>query len=64
MDITVANYIQNVFLYSSPKVTPYVDEIIEIIGEDFDVTDQLPIRYSVFVRYWRQSGSVMEQCIS
>jgi len=35
-----------------------------IISVDFDVTDQLLIRYSVFVRYSRKSRSVMRQCIS
>jgi len=30
----------------------------------FDVTDQLLIRYSTFVRYYRQNGSTMGQYIS
>jgi hypothetical protein len=31
---------------------------------DFDVTDQLLIRFSAFVRYWRKNGSTMRQYIS
>jgi hypothetical protein len=30
----------------------------------FDVTDQLLIRFSAFVRYWRRDGSTMRQYIS
>jgi hypothetical protein len=30
----------------------------------FDVTDQLRIRFSAFVRYWRKNGSTMRQYIS
>jgi hypothetical protein len=26
------------------------------ISVDFDVTDQLPIRFSAFVRYWKKVG--------
>jgi hypothetical protein len=29
-----------------------------------DVTDQLLIRFSAFVRYWRKNGSTMRQYIS
>jgi hypothetical protein len=41
----------------------YIDEII---GDDqcgFDITDQLLIRISAFVRYWRKNGSTMRQYI-
>jgi len=34
------------------RFIPYVDETIKIIRVDFDVIDQLLIRYSTFVRYW------------
>jgi hypothetical protein len=30
----------------------------------FDITDQLLIRFSAFVRYWRKNGSTMRQYIS
>jgi hypothetical protein len=30
----------------------------------FDITDQLLIRFSAFVRYWRKKGSTMRQYIS
>jgi hypothetical protein len=28
---------------------------------DFDITDQLLIRYSIFIRYWRKSENIMGQ---
>jgi hypothetical protein len=31
---------------------------------DYDITEQLPIRYSAFVKYWRRNGSTMGQHIS
>jgi len=31
---------------------------------NFDITYQLPIRYSAFVGYWRKNGSTVGQCIS
>jgi hypothetical protein len=46
------------------RLVPYIDEIIGIIGADIDVTDQLLIRFSAFVRYWRKNGSTMRQYIS
>jgi hypothetical protein len=36
------------------RLSPYMDEIIETINIDFDVRDQLLIRFSAFVRYWRK----------
>jgi len=35
-----------------------------IIDVDFDVIDQLLIRYSEFVWYWRKNGSTLGQYIS
>jgi hypothetical protein len=32
-------------------------KLLGIISVDVDVTDQLLIRYSVFVRHWRKNGS-------
>jgi hypothetical protein len=29
----------------------------------FDVTDQLLIRFSTFIRYWRKNGSTVGQCM-
>jgi hypothetical protein len=46
------------------RFTPYVDEIIGIISADFDVRDQLLIRYPVLVRYRGKVGSVMGQYVS
>jgi hypothetical protein len=31
--------------------------LLRIIGEDFEVTDQLLTRYSALVRCWRKSGN-------
>jgi len=39
-------------------------KLFGIISENFDVTDQLLIRYCIFIRYWRKSGSIMGQPIS
>jgi len=40
------------------------DEIIGVISVNIDVIDQLLIRCSVFVKYWRKSGSILGQYIS
>jgi len=45
-------------------LTPYVDALLGIINVDFNITDQLLIRYSVSIRYWRKNGSIMGQYIS
>jgi hypothetical protein len=42
------------------RLSPYVDEIIAIINADSDVTDQLLIRFSAFVRYWRKKWEYNE----
>jgi len=39
-------------------------KLLGIIIVDFNVKDHLLIRYSVFVIYWRKSGSIMVQYIS
>jgi hypothetical protein len=46
------------------RLSPYVDEIIGFINVGSDVLDQLLIRFSAFVRYWRKNGSTMRQYIS
>jgi hypothetical protein len=37
--------------------------LLEIASVDFDVKDQLLIRYSAFFRYWRKCGSIIGQYI-
>jgi hypothetical protein len=34
-------------------------KLLETISVGFDITDQLLIRFSAFVRYWRKNGSTM-----
>jgi hypothetical protein len=34
------------------RLSPYTNEIIGIISVGFDVTNQLLIRFSTFIRYW------------
>jgi hypothetical protein len=41
-----------------------VYKLLEIISAGLDVTDQLLIRFSAFVRYWRKNGNTMRQYIS
>jgi hypothetical protein len=38
--------------------------LLGIISVGVDETDQLLIRFSAFVRYWRKNGSAMRQYIS
>jgi hypothetical protein len=45
------------------RLSLYINEIIGVISVGFDVTDQLLIRFSAFIRYWRQNGSTMRQYI-
>jgi hypothetical protein len=46
------------------RLIPYVDEIIGDHQRGLRSTDQLLIRFSAFVRYWRINGSAMRQYIS
>jgi hypothetical protein len=39
-------------------------KLLGITGVDFNVTDQLLIRFSAFIRYWRKYESAMKQYIS
>jgi hypothetical protein len=39
-------------------------KLLGIISVGFYVTDQVAIRISAFVRYWRKNGSSMRQYIS
>jgi hypothetical protein len=39
-------------------------KLLGIISVGFDVTNQLLITFSAFVRYWRKNGSTMRQYIS
>jgi hypothetical protein len=38
-------------------------KLLRIISVGFDIADQLLIRISAFVRYWRKNGSTMRQYI-
>jgi len=38
--------------------------LLDIMSADFNVTGQLLIMYSVFVKYLRKNGNKMRQCIS
>jgi hypothetical protein len=44
------------------RLTPYIDE--NIGDYHCDVTDQLYIRYSAFIKHWRKNRSVTGQYIS
>jgi len=37
--------------------------LLQIINVDFEVTDQLLIRYFAFIIYWRRDGNIMGQYI-
>jgi hypothetical protein len=39
-------------------------KLLGITNMDFDVIGQRLIRYSISVRYWRKSGSIMAQYIN
>jgi hypothetical protein len=54
-DTTIINYIQNCSQLLLSRLTPYIVEI-SIIGMNFDIIDRLLVRYSAFVRYWREMG--------
>jgi hypothetical protein len=51
----------NYFLHS---INPAWRKLLGIISVDFDVTGQLLIIYSAFVKYLRENGNTMRQCIS
>jgi hypothetical protein len=46
------------------QLSPYINEIIGIICVYFDITDQLLIRFSAFLRYWRKKMGELRQYIS
>jgi hypothetical protein len=39
-------------------------KLLVIMNVDFNVRDQLPIKHSAFITYWRKNGSTMGQYIS
>jgi hypothetical protein len=39
-------------------------KLLGIISVSSVVTDQLPMKFSTFARYWRKNVSKMGQCIS
>jgi hypothetical protein len=45
-------------------LTPLQMKLLGITSMDFDIIDQLLMRYSIFIKYWRKSGSIMGQYIS
>jgi hypothetical protein len=50
----------------APAVLPAATQIILLgtISVDFDVTNQLLIRFSAYISYWRKNRSAMRQLIS
>jgi hypothetical protein len=40
------------------RLTPYAEEIIGVIGVDFDATGQLLTTYSAFVKYLRKNWNM------
>jgi hypothetical protein len=44
-----------------PNLIQYAEEVTGIIIEDFDVTNQLVIKHSTLVRYWRKVQSILHQ---
>jgi hypothetical protein len=53
--------LSNMFL---SQLSPYILKLSQTISVDFDITNQLLIRFSAFIRYWDKSGSTMRQYIS
>jgi hypothetical protein len=43
------------------RLSPYVDEIICMV---FEVANQLRIRFSTLIRYWRKNGNTVRQYIN
>jgi hypothetical protein len=58
------NFIQNCLCCLSQGYVNTQMKLLRINSVGFDVTDQLLIRFSTFVRYWRKNGSTMRQYIS
>jgi len=59
--ITSVNYTQNfIKIVLSSLTTPNADEIMGIIGVDFDTRGQLLIIYFAFVKYLRKNGNTMK----
>jgi hypothetical protein len=46
-----------------PRLSPYT-KLLGIISVGFSLRDQLPIRFSAFVRYWRKNGHTRRQSMS
>jgi hypothetical protein len=40
------------------RVSPFLDETLVIISVGFYITDELPIRSSAFLKYWREKENV------
>jgi len=63
LTVVIIEYVQNFTQYSFLKVN-CVQRKLGIINMNFDVTDELLIRLSSFVSYWRRNGIMMGQYIS
>jgi hypothetical protein len=61
--LSVINYIEN-FLFLFASSISYTDGIVGIISLDFNVLDQLLIKYFTFVVHLRRSGNMMWLYIS
>jgi hypothetical protein len=46
------------------RLTPCTEKLLGIINVDFDITDQLLIIYSAFIKFFRNNGNAMGQYIS
>jgi hypothetical protein len=62
-DISAINFIRNYEYIQHPSLKVKSVKLLGIISVDFDITDQLQIRVLVFIRYWRENGSIMRQNI-
>ena len=56
--LSVINYTEN-FIFHLSSTISYTDEIVGNISLDFNVLDQLLIRYFAFVMLLRRSGNMM-----
>jgi hypothetical protein len=55
-NVTFINCVQNVPKIRPSMLSTYVDKILEIFDADFDVIDQLLLRFSAFFIYGEKVG--------
>jgi hypothetical protein len=53
----------NILLNILSRLGPYLMKLLRIISVGLDITDQLLIRFSAFIRYWRKNDSTVRQYI-